>query len=119
MTTYRFAAGVIAALLAGGFWAVPGAADDPKPMKPGEKPTKPPPPQYDHPARDSAPVVTAVDREIDRALASAKVPASASTAAEFLRRAYLDIAGRIPTAERAAAFPDSTDPDKRRKLIDE
>ena len=117
MTTYRFAAGVLAVLLAGGLWTVPCAADDPKPMKPGGKP---PPLQYDHPARDPVPVVAAADREIDRALAAAKVPASPSADdAEFLRRAYLDIAGRIPTAERATAFLDSTDPDKRRKLIDE
>ncbi len=46
-------------------------------------------------------------------------PGCFAAAAEFLRRANLDIAGRNPTAERAAAFPDSTDPDKRRKLIDE
>jgi hypothetical protein len=116
MTTHRFAAGVIAALLAGGFGAGPGAADDPKPMKP----VKPPPPQFDHPARDPVPVTAAVDREIGRALTAARVNTSPSADdAEFLRRAYLDLAGRIPTAERAAAFLDSTDPDKRRKLIDE
>src|SRR4029077_13055847 len=37
----------------------------------------------------------------------------------FLRRAYLDITGAIPSPEKAAAFLDSTDPDKRAKLIDE
>lgn len=121
MRTRRFdaAAGVIVALLVGGFWAGTKTvgADDPKPVKPGGKP---PPPQYDHPARDPAPVAAAVDREIDRALAAARVPASAcADDAEFLRRAYLDVAGRIPTAERAAAFLDSTDPDRRRKLVDE
>jgi hypothetical protein len=39
--------------------------------------------------------------------------------AEFLRRVYLDIAGIIPSAEKAAAFLDSKDPSKRAKLIDE
>ena len=39
--------------------------------------------------------------------------------AEFLRRAYLDIAGHIPSAEKAAAFLDSNDSGKRAKLIDE
>ena len=39
--------------------------------------------------------------------------------AEFLRRVYLDITGKIPPPEKAAAFLDSKDPDKRAKLIDE
>src|SRR6185437_8870138 len=39
--------------------------------------------------------------------------------ATFLRRAYLDALGAIPTPAVAGAFIDSTDPDKRRKLIDE
>ena len=38
--------------------------------------------------------------------------------AEFLRRAYLDLTGRVPTAEQAVAFLDSKDQDKRAKLID-
>src|SRR5262245_54278964 len=112
MLTCRSATGVITAVLAVGFWAgnLAVAADPPKPMKPG---AKPPPPQYDHPARDPAPVAAAIDREIDRALAAAKVPASApADDAEFLRRAYLDIAGRIPAADRAAVYLDSTDPDR-------
>lgn len=36
----------------------------------------------------------------------------------FLRRIYLDVAGRIPTFAEAQAFLDSTDPDKRVELID-
>jgi hypothetical protein len=38
--------------------------------------------------------------------------------ATFVRRAYLDAIGTLPTIEEAAAFADATDPDKRRKLID-
>lgn len=121
MTTRRLAspAGLLVALLAailcGG--PLPGRADDVKPVKPGGKP---PPPVYDHPARDPAPVAAAIDREIDRGLAAAKAAASPpANDAEFLRRASLDIAGRIPTAERAAAFLDSPDPRKREALIDE
>lgn len=34
------------------------------------------------------------------------------------RRLYLDLAGRIPTAAEARAFVDSTDPEKRAKLVD-
>ena len=36
----------------------------------------------------------------------------------FLRRVYLDVAGRIPTLAEAQAFLDSNDPDKRIELID-
>lgn len=37
---------------------------------------------------------------------------------EFLRRASLDIIGRVPTAEETRAFVASTDPDKRSALVD-
>src|SRR5262245_31421382 len=36
----------------------------------------------------------------------------------FVRRIYLDAAGRIPSAREAAAFLADTAPDKRAKLID-
>ncbi|QDV86510.1 hypothetical protein TBK1r_55290 [Stieleria magnilauensis] len=36
----------------------------------------------------------------------------------FLRRIYLDVAGRIPTFAEAQSFLDSSDPDKRIELID-
>ena len=38
--------------------------------------------------------------------------------AAFLRRAYINIAGRIPTAEEAGSFINDGSQDKRRKLID-
>ncbi len=38
---------------------------------------------------------------------------------QFMRRIYLDIAGRIPTYEEAARFLDSANPKKRSALIDE
>lgn len=38
--------------------------------------------------------------------------------ATFLRRAYLDAIGSLPTVEQATAFLDSTDPNKRKILID-
>ena len=37
----------------------------------------------------------------------------------FVRRIYVDIAGRIPTPQEAESFLTNTDPDKRRILIDE
>jgi hypothetical protein len=38
--------------------------------------------------------------------------------AEFMRRAYLDATGLLPTADQARAFLADTDPNKRDKLID-
>ncbi|MFN0197609.1 MAG: DUF1553 domain-containing protein [Planctomycetaceae bacterium] len=38
--------------------------------------------------------------------------------ATFLRRAFMDAIGSLPSVEEAASFIDSTDPDKRSKLID-
>ena len=36
----------------------------------------------------------------------------------FVRRVYLDVIGRIPTAREAAAFLDAKEADKRTRLID-
>lgn len=61
-----------------------------------------------------------IDRYIDQRLQNEKVTASPrADDAAFLRRAYLDITGRIPTVEKATAFLDNRDPAKRAKLIDE
>lgn len=38
--------------------------------------------------------------------------------ASYLRRAFLDVTGTLPTVEQAKAFLDTADPDKRRKLVD-
>ena len=46
-------------------------------------------------------------------------PAPATTDWEFIRRATLDLTGRIPTADRVLAFVADTAADKRAKLIDE
>jgi hypothetical protein len=46
------------------------------------------------------------------------VPSGLSDDAAFLRRAYFDAIGTQPTVEEATAFLDSTDPEKRKKLID-
>jgi chemotaxis protein histidine kinase CheA len=70
--------------------------------------------------KDAAAVAKFIDAQVAAKLAAEKVPASpACTDEEFVRRAYLDLAGVIPTAEQAKAFLESTAADKRGKLIDE
>ena len=46
------------------------------------------------------------------------LPAVVCSDEVFLRRVYLDVTGTIPTPDDAAAFLDSTEPDKRARLID-
>jgi hypothetical protein len=46
-------------------------------------------------------------------------PSDLCTDQEFLRRAYLDLCGVLPTPAQVKAFLASTDKDKRAKLIDE
>lgn len=94
----------------------------PEPADPGAKPAaKPPVSKLEMPATKDAPALAKViDAEVNRKLAEAKVPASpACSDEEFLRRAYLDITGVIPLAEKAKAFLDDKAGDKRAKLIDE
>ena len=74
----------------------------------------------------SGPAITAeqLARRIDAAiLAGLKAektdPSPVCSDEEFVRRVYLDLAGKIPTAEQALGFLDSKEPDKRAKLIDD
>lgn len=47
------------------------------------------------------------------------LPSDLCTDAEFVRRAYLDTAGRLPTVEETTAFLASKDENKRNQLIDQ
>ena len=61
-----------------------------------------------------------IDRLVGAVLVANKQSLNApATDEQFLRRIYLDAAGRVPTAKEAAAFLSSSAPDKRAKLIDE
>lgn len=60
-----------------------------------------------------------IDSEIGRSLERLQISAAPPASdAEFVRRAHLDVLGRIPTAEEAKQFLDDVAPEKRRRLID-
>jgi len=74
-------------------------------------------PAHPMPAADLARLI---DRQIDARLAAAEIkPSPETTDSEFLRRVSLDIAGVIPSPEKAIAFLDDRSPNKRAKLIDD
>jgi hypothetical protein len=59
-----------------------------------------------------------IDHHINAGLAAAKVePAPGADDAEFVRRAYLDLVGRIPSVAEVRTFLDDKAPDKRRRLV--
>ncbi len=61
-----------------------------------------------------------IDRLVGVVLTANKQSLNApATDEQFLRRIYLDAAGRVPTAKEASTFLSSNAPDKRAKLIDE
>lgn len=61
-----------------------------------------------------------IDSHVDARLKAAQVQyVTIADDAEFLRRAYLDITGRIPSPHDIHEFLADTDPNKRAKLIDE
>lgn len=61
-----------------------------------------------------------IDRLVASVLTANKQTLNApATDEQFLRRIYLDAAGRVPTAKEASTFLASNAPDKRAKLIDE
>jgi hypothetical protein len=78
-------------------------------------------PHQDAAGRLDAPALARlIDRAVEERLAAEKaVPAPLADDGEFLRRVYLDITGIIPPADKARAFLDSKQPDKRARLIDE
>jgi hypothetical protein len=93
------------------------AAEAAKAPKPAEVTPEPVPAG---PPKDPTPLAKLIDRQIGQKLATANLtPSPVCTDEEFLRRACLDLTGVVPTADRAKAFLDSTDPQKRAKLIDE
>src|SRR5439155_3923868 len=72
------------------------------------------------PAGPAYTLAAASDREIDAALAAAKIPASPlADDAEFLRRVTLDLTGTVPAYDRAMSVLLDGDPQKRANIIDD
>src|SRR5262249_55690033 len=60
-----------------------------------------------------------IDQYLGARWAAAKVqPAARADDAEFLRRVYLDLAGKIPPVSVVRAFLDDPAPDKRLRLVE-
>lgn len=60
-----------------------------------------------------------IDRHISKGWAEVRAePAPLADDAEFLRRVYLDLAGRIPTVEEARTFLDDAGPNRRARLVE-
>jgi hypothetical protein len=65
-------------------------------------------------------VARLIDERIGARLKTEGIPASAVAAdAEFLRRVYLDLCGRVPTRDQVRSFLDDGAADRRTVLIDE
>lgn len=79
-----------------------GGDDDPGTVKPG-----------------SVNPTTIIDEMLQKAWDAAEItPSPTASDAEFLRRAYLDVLGRIPSIDEASAFLGSEEPDRRSRLVD-
>jgi hypothetical protein len=62
----------------------------------------------------------AIDRLLFEKLRRLSIePSPLSSDSDFVRRVYLDVIGKLPTAAETRTFLASNDPDKRSKLIDE
>lgn len=71
-------------------------------------------------ALSAAELAREIDIHIDRSLQAKQLaPSPPASDAEFLRRAYLDIAGVIPPLAKVEPFLSDSSPDKRARLIDE
>jgi Protein of unknown function (DUF1553)/Protein of unknown function (DUF1549) len=105
-------------LAAFGLLGLPGAgklaAADENPCTP----TKPPPASPTK-VLNALEMAARIDAIIDPSLAAAKVkPAPLADDAEFCRRVFLDVIGRIPRAPEVHDFLDDTSPNKRQQWLE-
>jgi hypothetical protein len=71
------------------------------------------------PGLDVQGLAAKIDQQIAAKWAADKIePAPVADDAEFLRRVYLDVAGRIPSVAEARQFLDDKSPDKRARVVE-
>jgi Protein of unknown function (DUF1549) len=71
-------------------------------------------------ARDARSLAQSIDALLAARWAEARVhPARPADDDEYLRRVYLDLVGKIPTAAEARDFLDDPSPDKRSRLVED
>ena len=80
--------------------------------------------QEPHPPQPGLRSSEEIGQRIDELLAalwkrSGIKPAQPATDAEFLRRVYLDLTGRIPSVSEVYEFDDDARPDRRMRLVDQ
>jgi hypothetical protein len=69
---------------------------------------------------ESTPAANYIDEQVFGKLRTMRImPSRACNDSEFLRRAYLDLLGVLPTADEARAFVADSSADKRTRLIDQ
>ncbi len=68
---------------------------------------------------DERQLSAAIDQYFERYWEAQRIePAERADDAEFLRRAHLDLVGKIPSVSQVRAFLDASHPDKRTQLVD-
>lgn len=87
----------------------------------GATPTPPAVPDVSKPVEDPvARLSVEIDREISARWTEEKIePAPPADDSEFLRRTFLNIAGRIPSASEVQSFLEDAHKDKRRRVVDQ
>ncbi|HTU23443.1 MAG TPA: DUF1549 and DUF1553 domain-containing protein [Gemmataceae bacterium] len=77
-------------------------------------------PDPSKPPGDVEKLAASIDHNIAHRWGEAKIePAPSADDAEYLRRVYLDLAGRIPSVEEARTFLADRRPDKRARLVEQ
>jgi Protein of unknown function (DUF1553)/Protein of unknown function (DUF1549) len=83
-------------------------------------PSQAAPARTDTPNAEAAALAFRIDQLIDAGYKARNIqPVPLADDAEFLRRVYLDLTGRIPPVAEVHRFLKSKDPDKRRILVEE
>jgi hypothetical protein len=112
---HRFAIGTVGLVL-GGLCALAAASDE---TAPARTPAKPDGPRTSAVAIEARSLAQQIDRLLAAKWTEARVrPALPADDAELLRRVYLDLVGRIPTAAEARDYLDDTNPDKYGRLVE-